>query len=384
MLRILVISLFVANLLLLGFRGDQPTVQPEQKATRKVIENNNIPTIHLFSEMMEDQGLLSGSRQCFSLGPFHTVEDKDETLLRLQAISTRISERHTQALVEKGYWVFMSPYESLLEANQALFSLQALGLEDIGIIYDGEWKNAISLGYFMRQENAARRKKGLEDRGYAPLIRVQRKSEPRYWLDYEQTPGSGLVSLDMQNRPNDFMQRALPCPEEDLFDADAGESTLASAEVEPLQAAGTGGDLPPVEETDTNAQDFEVAEVESASAQITGVEDDLSSDQGVDSEILDSSTTAVDSEAGQVAEMDDGVQLNDGTNPNADDSTATADDITSEQNAETEEVLTPQQDAGEEAVESVEDLPENNVEAIPEDGSETKPAAGGGDGTGEG
>jgi len=233
MLRILVISLFVANLLLLGFRDDEPTVQPEPKAARTVIKNKNIPTIHLFSEMMEDQDLLSGNRQCFSLGPFHTIEDKDQTRLLLLEVSNRISERQTQALVEKGYWVFMPPYESLLEANQVLFTLQALGLEDTSIVYDGDLKNAISLGYFMRQENAIRRQKGLEDRGYAPMIRVQRQPEPRYWLDYEQTPGSGLVTLNMQNRPNDFMQRPLPCPEEDLFevaDADSQDPVREQAQ----------------------------------------------------------------------------------------------------------------------------------------------------------
>jgi hypothetical protein len=218
MLRILVISLFVANLLLFGFQRKQPDTRPETTVAPAVKKNTGIPTIHLFSEMMQDQELLTGNRQCFSLGPFHSTDDKDEVLLLLQEISTGVSERQTEALVEKGYWVFMPPYGSLLEANQALISLQALGLEDIGIIYDGEWKNAISLGYFMRQENAQRRKKSVESRGYAPMIRVQRQGEPRYWLDYEQPPGSGLVALDMQNRPNDFMQRSMPCPKEDAVE----------------------------------------------------------------------------------------------------------------------------------------------------------------------
>jgi len=126
----------------------------------------------------------------------------------------------------------MPPYASLLIANQELLSLQALGLQDIGVIYDGDWKNAISLGYFLRQENAARRKKSLEERGYSPLIRVQRQSEPRYWLDYEQDTGSELITLDMQDRPNDFMQRALPCPEGDMFE-------LAEADSSPVEDAGT-------------------------------------------------------------------------------------------------------------------------------------------------
>jgi hypothetical protein len=222
MLRIIVISLVVANLLLLGFQSSNPVA--EQEAARPAaaaVEDSRIPTIHLFSEMMQDQGLLSGNRQCFTLGPFHSPEDRDDVLARLSAVSTRIAERQTEALVDKGFWVYMPPYASLLEANKALLSLQALGLKDVAIIYDGEWKNSISLGYFLRQENAQRRKRGLEERGFRPTMRIRRQAEPRYWLDYEQEPGAGLIALDMQNRPNDFMQRPVPCPEADFLEADA-------------------------------------------------------------------------------------------------------------------------------------------------------------------
>ncbi|MGB5487416.1 MAG: hypothetical protein WBN06_08505 [Lysobacterales bacterium] len=224
MLRIIVISLFVANLLLLGFQKDTPVVQPETTVTQSVVKDSAIPTIHLFSEMIEDRDLLTGNRRCFSLGPFHALEDQDEIRTRLLEVSTSISERQTEALVEKGYWVFMPPYTSLLEANEEVMSLRAQGLEDISVVYGGDWENAISLGYFMRQENALRRKKDFEDRGYAPLMRVQRQAEPRYWLEYEQSPGSELITLDMQNRPNDFMQRALPCPDQSLYEVAGADS----------------------------------------------------------------------------------------------------------------------------------------------------------------
>lgn len=235
MLRIAIISLLVANLLLLGFQGSRPAIQPETIAKQKVVEDPGVPTIHLFSEMVKDQGLMSGNRHCFSVGPFHSAEDKNETRVLLENVSANISERETQALVEKGYWVFMPPYESLLEANQELLSLQALGLKDIVVIYNGEWKNAVSLGYFLRQENALRRKKDLEDRGFAPSIRVQRQSESRYWLDYEQSPGSGLFVMDMKDRPNDFMQRSLPCPDQNPFEITASVPDKPTAEVKPPQ-----------------------------------------------------------------------------------------------------------------------------------------------------
>lgn len=252
MLRIIVISLVVANLLLLGFQSSTPTVQPEARPAAVVVEDSGIPTIHLFSEMMRDQGLLSGNRRCFTIGPFHSAADWDDVHARLQKVATRVSERQTEALVEKGYWVYMPPYPSLLEANEALLSLQALGLQDVAIIYDGEWKNSVSLGYFMRQENAQRRKKNLEDRGFKPMMRIQRQAEPRFWLDYEQEPGSGLVELDMQNRPNDFMQRPVPCPEAEFLEADAVASQGTGGN--PSQPQAPGGDASPVIDADKAAE----------------------------------------------------------------------------------------------------------------------------------
>ena len=236
MFRIIVISLFVANVLLAGFQASKRPAQTETTASVTETVASNIPTIHLFSEMMQDQGLMTGSRQCFSLGPFHDIEDMYEIRGRLEEISLSTNDRQTQALVEKGYWVFLPPYDSLLEANEVLFASQALGLKDIGVIYDGEHKNSISTGYFLRQENALRRKNGLEAKGYRPMMRVQRQAEPRYWLDYEQNPGSSLIALDMQNRPNDFMQRAMPCPEQPQLEAIAAESEAPLENEEPAQA----------------------------------------------------------------------------------------------------------------------------------------------------
>jgi len=212
--------------------------------------------------MMQDQGLMTGNRRCFTIGPFHSVADWDDVHMRLQKVATRISERQTEALVEKGYWVYMPPYPSLLEANKALLSLQALGLKDVAIMYDGEWKNSISLGYFMRQENAQRRKKALVDRGFNPMMRIQRQAEPRFWLDYEQEPGSGLVELDMQNRPNDFMQRPVPCPEAEFLEADAVASQGAGEIAAQAQAPGGGNPVIDVEEgpavPDSTAQSAQV------------------------------------------------------------------------------------------------------------------------------
>lgn len=261
MLRILVISLFVANLLLLGFQASKPDVETEAVAGPDLAEESNIPTIHLFSEMMQDENLMSGNRQCFSLGPFHTIAERDEILAQIENVTSSYDERQTQALVEKGYWVYLPPYSSLLEANRALLSLQALGLEDVAVIYNGEWKNAVSLGYFLRQKNAINRKKSLEKRGWEPLLRVQRQTETRYWLDYEQDPGAGLVSLNLNDSPNDTVHRSLPCPDKGLPEV-AGPAQVPEEEITQLVVPEDNTDMLPAKNEDNGAETGSGVEVD--------------------------------------------------------------------------------------------------------------------------
>jgi hypothetical protein len=294
MLRIFVISLVVANLLLFGFQSSQPTATVKARPSQVAAVDADIPTIHLFSEMLEDQELIDGNRRCFSVGPFHSIEERDAMYDDLLEIAENVNERQTQALVEKGYWVFMPPYDSRLEANEALLSLQALGLQDISVTFSGAWENAISLGYFMRQENAIRRQQDLEKRGYSPMMRVQRQSEPRYWLDYEQRPGSGLIALDMQDRPNDFSSRPTPCPEQgsvasntDIAQNDssqvqvqapADEQTLPVSQQASVEPGDSNENLPEAEAPAIQVEEPEETPVEQAE------EENVSAAEGVTDE----------------------------------------------------------------------------------------------------
>ena len=369
MLRIAVISLLVANLLLLGFQGSKPAVEPETIAKQTAVEDSSVPTIHLFSEMIQDQDILSGNRRCFSLGPFHSSEDKNEIQTLLEDVSANISERETLALVEKGYWVYMPPYESLLEANQALFSLQALGLKDIGVIYNGDWNNAISLGYFLRQENALRRKKDLEERDFAPMIRVQRQSETRYWLDYEQNPGSALIAIDMQDRPNDFMQRSLPCPEQDPFEITAPVSENLAAEVKqpPPQIPEAEPQSPPVENIEPRPE--EIIEQQPVEEDGLQSEDDDGSQPAEEidpgpKEGLD--TVPVDNTEVEVPEpvIDTELQNSNETEPEASEN---LEDDTLQQQVET-----PEEGVGPQPIQDDTVDPEGNIDSAPIDSEKTE------------
>jgi hypothetical protein len=369
MLRILVISLFVANLLLFGFQGSKPKAPTKTVTRQTVVEDSSIPTIHLFSELMQDHELMSGNRRCFSVGPFHSIEDRYETRALLLELSADVTVRETRALVEKGYWVYMPPYVSLLEANQVLLSLKALGLEDIAVIYDGEWKNAISLGYFLRQENALKRKKGLEDRDYAPLIRVQRQSEPRYWLDYEQNPGSGLITLDMRDRPNDFVQRSLPCLERNPFEQTASASENLVAETVQTQIPEEDTQMPPEESSEPDPEEnSEPQSIEGDGEQPTEVLD-LYPDPRINSAPAETDDSAPE----PATETDPEVSQNLEDDPLQQPVENPVDDPLEEQVPEGVDGSQPMDDVGIDTEEIIDDAPVDGGEAVPEPASETEP-----------
>lgn len=365
MIRILVISLVVANLLLLGFQCSRPSVRPEARATPATVRETGIPTIHLFSEMVQDQGLMSNNRQCFTLGPFHESADRDLVQARLLDVSTRISERETEALVEKGYWVFMPPYATLLEANEKLLSLQALGLKDIAIIYDGEWKNAISLGYFMRRENALRRKQDLEKKGYKPAMRIQREAEPRYWLDYEQSPGSGLLALDMQNRPNDFMQRSVPCPEADFIEANDADSQDPGQDLAQLKA--------PAEDTGPATGQDKAPEQSGTVAEKAEAPAEPATDQPAVDTVDERVAAPADGETGNAGKQDDKTPAGQVDANVADKTVQTPADQVTEQDAANSVETSPGQAAGDFSGENVETAPKQAVGTGPEHSVPTGP-----------
>jgi hypothetical protein len=304
MLRIAVISLVLVNLLLLGFQSTRQNTQEVVDNVRPPAQDSNIPTIYLFNEINQDQGLMADNRRCFSLGPFHSADRLEETRVSLQSVSSTLSTRQTQALVEKGYWVFLPSFESFQMAHDALSILNARGLDDVAIIHTREWENAVSLGYFLRHKNALKRERWVVEQGFEPQVRVRRRVEPRYWLDYEQIPGAGRVALDMQDRPNDFLHRSLPCPElrsdelETVTDLAAPEPVNQSDEAtEPEESDGTVNEgIPAQDETSPDEQRadegqaaFESTEVEGGDGVLNDTDDQADPGAGPEPEDDDGS-----------------------------------------------------------------------------------------------
>ena len=237
MLRLFVIGLFVLNLLILGWKLIQPDL-PQSSSTRSVkpavAEDTGIPRISLLAERSEsdnDIEIDNSDRQCFALGPFPSPNEFRVIETRLRETAVAISMRETEAMVKRGFWVYLPPEEDPQDLAVSVAVLEAGGLDDFAVIQSGPDTGSVSLGLYGTEEYAELRRQKLEDMGLPFTFELGQKTEQekQYWMDYESIPGrnpsmeqlvegaEGLNRLrmsceEMAWRPEDNIERRLDSP----------------------------------------------------------------------------------------------------------------------------------------------------------------------------
>ena len=108
---------------------------------------------------------------CLATGAFRGMGEAEEARQWLEehgAEEARVSRRTRERV--KDYRVYLPPFESRKAADKVLSELREEGVSDIAVIAKGARKNAVSLGIYAREANAARRVVGLEALGYEPVV----------------------------------------------------------------------------------------------------------------------------------------------------------------------------------------------------------------------
>lgn len=214
MSRLIVIALLAVNLVLLGYAAVR--VVPTQTMLANTPDPVSpprrwppgTPEIQLLAEMPAPETAADPERLCWSVGPFETPASRDAVREVLLDGVGAIVDRQSEALVELGYWVTLPSYPSMAAAVTGMQELTRAGLHDIAVVTDDTGQYRISLGYFLQESNARRRRNQLRDLGYEAETRLQREAQPRYWLDVETTPSSDFERPDAIDAS---LFRAIPC-----------------------------------------------------------------------------------------------------------------------------------------------------------------------------
>jgi hypothetical protein len=209
-MRPFVLAIFAFNVMLLAWTASQPVSPPLKKAVRHV-QNDDVDTIHLLSELEKDTDLQTPGRYCFSLGPIQDADLFELTRLEINQKAVSVNGRRSEALVEMGYMVYLPPYDDPLQAQDMLTELQQAGVRDVAIVSGADDQFVISLGFYARVARADIRAGEIERLGYQARSMIRRVRRQQYWLDYELSSGVELTGLSVFGSKQPIYRRTIPC-----------------------------------------------------------------------------------------------------------------------------------------------------------------------------
>lgn len=204
MSRVIVIALLAFNLLLAGWRS---TLEPPPPPAPPPPVTDTAPPLVMLAELDQRPAPEPDAPRCFSAGPFETPATLEVARQALEGLGVTPGVRSSEALVELGYWVALPPQTDFQAAGEAMRRLADAGLEDLAVVSDGDGAFRVSLGYFLDENNALRRRDQVREQGFPATTRLVRETESRYWLDYRWPADAGPPPARSRSQT-----RSIPCP----------------------------------------------------------------------------------------------------------------------------------------------------------------------------
>ncbi len=123
---------------------------------------------------------------CYSLG---TLQDRllvERVLGELGAgglgATVRTEERRGDLY---GYWVLLPAQPNLADAQARIAELQQRGIDSF-VVGTGEYRNAVSLGFFHGRPAAEALEARIRKLGFNPRLVLRYRQETQYWLDFDE------------------------------------------------------------------------------------------------------------------------------------------------------------------------------------------------------
>ena len=130
---------------------------------------------------------------CARVGPLES-EEADEMISRLPASLMLLSDVSEDYATVDRYYVLIPPLPSQAAGRQKLKELADAGFTDTWLFPSGEYRNAISLGFFSRERGAKRHAANIADKGFITEVRGRTSTRKRRWLLLKGSGASDLAS----------------------------------------------------------------------------------------------------------------------------------------------------------------------------------------------
>jgi hypothetical protein len=145
-------------------------INPDKIKLLSQAEINNLPKM---TESSAPVAAIQPVAMCFEWGIFSdsSLASAQKTLAKMAIQATTKEENSNQP---KRYWVYKPPVKTTAEAQKKAAEFKELGVEDLFVVQEDKWKNAISFGIFEDEQLAEKLVQELRAKGIKNVEKILR------------------------------------------------------------------------------------------------------------------------------------------------------------------------------------------------------------------
>lgn len=110
---------------------------------------------------------------CYEWGVF-SIAKISSAQIAASNLSLKAKVKEQSLSEAKRYWVYKPPFKSAEVAQAKALELNALGIDELFVVQDSKWKNAISFGVFEDEKLATNLLKELKAKGVKDIVKAVR------------------------------------------------------------------------------------------------------------------------------------------------------------------------------------------------------------------
>lgn len=168
-------------------------LSPEAKHIQPALVEPNVPALELRRDV-EDVVYSSNSAgtqsSCYTIGPYNSERAAQLVAGKIRGFGLAVQMRAMRSMETLNFLVYIPPLPGYAEAEKVAKDIATFDVQDVLIINEGPYKNAISLGFYNNLNKAKRHAEYIRYLGYDAHYTEQQAAREVFWLDYDEPFGS--------------------------------------------------------------------------------------------------------------------------------------------------------------------------------------------------
>ena len=166
---------------------------PDTRELHPALVEPSIPALKLrqdVDEVVYRSTSVDTQSSCYTIGPYNSEKATQLVAGKVRGFGLAVTIRHMQSMETLNFFVYVPPAADVLQAEKMAQDIAQNDVQDVQIIHDGPYQNAISLGFFNNLNKAKRHAEYIRYLGYDAHYTEQQASREVFWLDYDEPFGS--------------------------------------------------------------------------------------------------------------------------------------------------------------------------------------------------